>query len=168
MDPAGLDVAGGEALRRQRAEELANIEANGGRNSGASMRPVMDLVDPAPGPAVDLVDAVGHARDEDLLEERLLQITKRPLDLALRFAPPARHALTSTPRCRADSSVGGYSPNRRPWDCPSAPIRSVRATSAHPWRPAQRHASLLHDIRWTDLFTGTQAPAILQGHRPSA
>ena len=50
------------------------------------MAAIVDTVgDPAGGAIVEFVDAVGHAGHDEFLEERLLQITKRTLDLAFAF-----------------------------------------------------------------------------------
>lgn len=87
MHTPGLDVVGVEPTSRQRPEEASlYVEPLGRSHSGAAvLAGVHTLVDPQPPTIVELVDRRRHTGDDELLEERLLQITERPLDLALAF-----------------------------------------------------------------------------------
>lgn len=53
-------------------------------------------------------------------------------DLPFRFASGGWQAFSSVPCQRAKSTAGGWRRKRRPWERPSAPMRSVRETLGTP------------------------------------
>ena len=87
MHPAHLDVVGVEPPPRQRRQEAVLgrepfDRRHTGRRDAHRMHP---LVEPEPGPPVQLVEIGGDAVEFDLGQERLLQLTERSLDLAFAF-----------------------------------------------------------------------------------
>lgn len=87
VHPPGLDVVGVEPASGQRLQEASlDVEPFGWRDSGRTVRAGMHPIrDPQPRSLVELLDRVGQTRDDELLEERLLQVPERPLDLAFAF-----------------------------------------------------------------------------------
>ncbi len=87
MHPTGLDVVSVEPADGKGAEELSLAgEPLDRSNAGRAVCPgVHALIDPQPRSLVELRDRGRQTGDDELFEERLLQISERPLDLALAF-----------------------------------------------------------------------------------
>ena len=134
VHPAGLDIGRVEAPARQGAEQRRlDDESLGRERAHAAVQPGVDaLVEPAAARSLSSAMLSGGPSGLALLQEPFLHVPEGPLHLALALGVPGLAGPDLGPWNWAKSAAGGWRVKRRPWDWPSAPMRSVRATLGTP------------------------------------
>ncbi len=143
MDPARFGISRVEASGRQgRQEALLGAQAIERALLGHRVHPaVHPLGQPDPAQCVELGDAGGRAEDGQLFEERRLESPEGALDLAFAFGVAGLAGLDLGAQGGGELERRRVQENRRPWEVPSAPMRSVRATWVTPPRASKARTS---------------------------